>query len=76
MFSYFLFSFCAGRGRDNSPRDPFVKIFLLPDERNCKVSKVRRKTLTPVYNESVTFQVNKLDRYAHITFKKKPTKLL
>ncbi|XP_048761609.2 synaptotagmin-15-like [Ostrea edulis] len=47
-----------GRGRDNSPRDPFVKIFLLPDERNCKVSKVRRKTLTPVYNESVTFQIS------------------
>lgn len=32
---------------------------------------MRRKTLTPVYNESVTFQVNKLDRYAHITFLKK-----
>ncbi|XP_061196190.1 synaptotagmin-15-like [Saccostrea echinata] len=47
-----------GRGRDNSPRDPFVKIFLLPDERNCKVSKVRRKTLAPVYNESFTFQIS------------------
>lgn len=46
-----------GRGRDNSPRDPFVKMFLLPDERCCKISKVRRKTLSPVYNETFTFQV-------------------
>lgn len=47
-----------GRGRDNSPRDPFVKMFLLPDERCCKISKVRRKTLSPVYNETFTFQVS------------------
>nr|XP_022319811.1 synaptotagmin-15-like [Crassostrea virginica] len=47
-----------GRGRDNSYRDPFVKIFLLPEERSCRVSKVRRKTLSPVYNETFTFQVS------------------
>ncbi|BFZ03154.1 hypothetical protein BsWGS_06193 [Bradybaena similaris] len=46
-------------GRDNSsqPRDPYVKIFLLPDEKTCRVSKVRKKTLNPVFNETHTFQV-------------------
>ncbi|KAK3091866.1 hypothetical protein FSP39_023231 [Pinctada imbricata] len=47
-----------GRGRNNAPRDPFVKIFLLPDERTCRISKVRKKTLSPMFNESFTFQVD------------------
>ncbi|OWF49404.1 synaptotagmin-15-like isoform X2 [Mizuhopecten yessoensis] len=50
-----------GRGRENSGRDPFVKIFLLPDERNCRISKVRKKTLTPVYNEKFVFEVSPKD---------------
>lgn len=47
----------TGRGRDSLIRDPFVKVFLLPDERNCRVSKVKKKTLCPIYNETFTFQV-------------------
>lgn len=46
-----------GREPNNSPRDPFVKMFVLPDERNIRVSKVKRKTLNPVYNETVSFIV-------------------
>lgn len=51
----------VGRGRENGARDPFVKIFLLPDERNCRISKVRKKTLTPVYNENFVFEVSPED---------------
>lgn len=47
-----------GRDRDNSPRDPFVKVFLLPDERSHLISKVKKKTLAPVYNETFIFQVS------------------
>ncbi|XP_060065394.1 synaptotagmin-15-like [Ylistrum balloti] len=50
-----------GRGRENRARDPFVKIFLLPDERNCRISKVRKKTLTPVFNENFVFEVSTED---------------
>ncbi|CAH1795271.1 unnamed protein product [Owenia fusiformis] len=46
-----------GRGRANTPRDPFVKLYLLPDERTCQQSKVRKKTLTPKFNETFVFQV-------------------
>ncbi|ESO93415.1 synaptotagmin 15a [Lottia gigantea] len=47
-----------GRGVNHAPRDPFVKIYLLPDERTCRTSKTRKKSLSPVYNESFTFQVS------------------
>lgn len=47
-----------GRDRDNAPRDPFVKIFLLPDERTHLVSKVKKRTLAPVYNEAFVFEVS------------------
>ncbi|KAL8597441.1 hypothetical protein ACOMHN_050939 [Nucella lapillus] len=46
-----------GRGAHHYPRDPFVKIFLLPDDRTCRTSKVRRKTLSPVFNENFVFSV-------------------
>ncbi|GFO38308.1 synaptotagmin-15 [Plakobranchus ocellatus] len=48
-----------GRGNNNNTRDPFVKMFLLPDERTCRMSKVKKKTLNPVYNETLTFMVPK-----------------
>nr|XP_006813530.1 PREDICTED: synaptotagmin-15-like [Saccoglossus kowalevskii] len=50
-----------GRGRNNTPRDPFVKLYLLPDERNCQQSKVRRRTHVPVWNETFIFQVGSKD---------------
>nr|KAI8767093.1 synaptotagmin-9-like [Biomphalaria glabrata] len=46
-----------GRSNSSLPRDPFVKIYLLPDERTCRVSKVKKKTLSPVFNETHTFLV-------------------
>ncbi|KAL8569530.1 hypothetical protein ACOMHN_002077 [Nucella lapillus] len=46
-----------GRGSHNQPRDPYVKVFVLPDDRACRTSKVRKKTMSPVFNESFLFQV-------------------
>lgn len=50
----------AGRGLSNSPRDPFVKIFLLPDEENFRQSKIRKRTLAPKFNETFEFTVSLL----------------
>ncbi|XP_063445643.1 synaptotagmin-2-like [Mytilus trossulus] len=47
--------------RNGQLRDPFVRIFLLPDERNSKTSKVKKKTLTPIYNETFIFQLSAVD---------------
>ncbi|CAL1532649.1 unnamed protein product [Lymnaea stagnalis] len=47
-----------GRNGSSQPRDPFVKIFLLPDERTCRTSKVKKKTLSPLFNETHSFQVS------------------
>ncbi|XP_012939836.1 synaptotagmin-15, partial [Aplysia californica] len=47
-----------GRSNNQQLRDPFVKMFLLPDERSFRVSKVKKKTLSPIYNETHTFQVS------------------
>lgn len=45
-------------GRKNGhPPDPYVRIFLLPDERNSKTSKVKKKTIAPIYNELFIFEV-------------------
>lgn len=46
-----------GRGSHRHPRDPYVKVFLLPDDRVCRTSKVRKKTLSPIFNETFSFQV-------------------
>ncbi|KAK3592816.1 hypothetical protein CHS0354_019046 [Potamilus streckersoni] len=49
------------RKNDKSSRDPFVKIFLLPDERTYWTSKVVKKTLSPVFNQTICFQVPPLE---------------
>lgn len=36
---------------------PFVKIYLLPDERSYLQSKTKRKTLNPQFDENFVFQV-------------------
>ncbi|XP_041363032.1 synaptotagmin-15-like [Gigantopelta aegis] len=46
-----------GRGKTRLARDPFVKVILLPDEKTCRISKVRKKTLSPTFNETFLFQV-------------------
>ena len=33
-------------------------MFLLPDDRTCRTSKVRKKTLSPIFNENFVFQVS------------------
>lgn len=39
--------------------DPYVKVYLLPDKKKKFETKVHRKTLNPVFNESFTFKVIK-----------------
>ncbi|XP_076458070.1 synaptotagmin-1-like [Babylonia areolata] len=46
-----------GRGFHNHLRDPYVNVFVLPDDRTCRTSKVRKKTLSPVFNQDFFFQV-------------------
>lgn len=38
--------------------DPYVKVYLLPDKKKKFETKVHRKTLNPVFNESFVFKVN------------------
>ncbi|XP_053393176.1 synaptotagmin-15-like [Mercenaria mercenaria] len=47
-----------GRNSNENYRDPFVKMFLLPDENICHTSKTVKKTLNPVFNETFNFEVN------------------
>ncbi|XP_033629567.1 synaptotagmin-1-like isoform X2 [Asterias rubens] len=37
--------------------DPYVKVYLLPDKKKKYETKVHRKTLNPVFNETFTFKV-------------------
>ncbi len=40
--------------------DPYVKVYLLPDKKKKFETKVHRKTLNPVFNETFTFKVRRL----------------
>nr|NP_001107602.1 synaptotagmin [Ciona intestinalis]BAF93470.1 synaptotagmin [Ciona intestinalis] len=37
--------------------DPYVKVFMLPDKKKKQETKVHRKTLNPVFNETFNFKV-------------------
>ena len=37
--------------------DPYVKVYLKPDKKKKYETKIRRKTLNPVYNETFQFKV-------------------
>lgn len=37
--------------------DPYVKVYLLPDKKKKFETKVQRKNLCPVFNETFTFKV-------------------
>ncbi|XP_053560718.1 synaptotagmin-2 [Bombina bombina] len=37
--------------------DPYVKIFFLPDKKKKYETKVHRKTLNPIFNETFTFKI-------------------
>lgn len=38
--------------------DPYVKVFILPDKKKKYETKVHRKTLNPVFNETFVFKVS------------------
>ena len=38
--------------------DPYVKIYLLPDKKKKFETKVHRKTLNPIFNETFNFKVS------------------
>lgn len=38
--------------------DPYVKLHLLPDKKKKFQTKVQRKSLNPVYNETFQFKVS------------------
>uniref|UniRef100_A0A8C1ZZG4 Synaptotagmin-like protein 1 n=2 Tax=Cyprinus carpio TaxID=7962 RepID=A0A8C1ZZG4_CYPCA len=48
--------------------DPYVKVYLLPDNtsRSKKKTAVKRKTLNPVYDETVKYRVRRLDLQARV----------
>lgn len=51
--------------------DPYVKVYLLPDKKKKFETKVHRKTLNPVFNESFVFkvcQVTKLNSSSFNTY--------
>lgn len=50
-----------GRSPSENWRDPFVKIFLLPDENVLNISRVVKKTLNPVFNETFEFELPNAD---------------
>ncbi len=37
--------------------DPYVKIYLLPERKRKQETKVHRKTLDPIFNETFKFEV-------------------
>ncbi|KFP08835.1 Synaptotagmin-15, partial [Egretta garzetta] len=56
-----LVSLIKARKLQPPPADPcslFVKIYLLPDERNYSLSKTKHKTLNPQFDETFVFQVS------------------
>ncbi|XP_042632972.1 synaptotagmin-like protein 1 isoform X1 [Cyprinus carpio] len=48
--------------------DPYVKVYLLPDNtsRSKKKTAVKRKTLNPVYDETMKYKVGRLDLQARV----------
>lgn len=49
--------YLKGRSMLYSPRDPFVRVYLLPDESNYYQTKVRHRTLSPKFKEKFTFKL-------------------
>lgn len=39
--------------------DPYVKVFVLPDKKKKFDTKVHKKTLNPVFNETFIFKVSR-----------------
>lgn len=43
--------------------DPYVKVYLLPDKKKKFETKVHRKTLNPVFNETFVFKASMVKRF-------------
>ncbi len=41
--------------------DPYIKCFILPDKKKKFETKVHRKSLDPIFNETFIFKVNRSD---------------
>lgn len=41
-----------------SPRNPLVRVYLLPDESNFYQTKVKHKSLSPKFKETFVFKVS------------------
>ena len=41
----------------NGTSDPYVKVYVLPDKKKKFETKVYRKTLNPIFNETFVFKV-------------------
>lgn len=48
--------------------DPYVKVYMLPDKKKKFETKVQRKNLCPVFNETFTFKVRTSVLGARTTF--------
>lgn len=55
--------------------DPYVKVYLLPDKKKKFETKVHRKTLNPVFNETFTFKVILFTSVAYYTVQGVPNHL-
>ena len=42
--------------------DPYVKVYIMPDKKKKFETKVHRKTLNPVFNETFVFKVGAVHR--------------
>ena len=46
--------------------DPYVKVYVMPDKKKKYETKVHRKTLNPVFNETFVFKVG--SQISRLTF--------
>ncbi|XP_052263097.1 synaptotagmin-15-like isoform X4 [Dreissena polymorpha] len=47
-----------GRAEEEPSRDPFVRVFLLPEEQTYHTTRIHKKTLNPIFNETFAFNVD------------------
>ena len=48
--------------------DPYVKLYLLPERKRKYETKVHRKTLNPIFNESFKFEVSTVNTFSSWPF--------
>lgn len=54
--------------------DPYVKVLLFPDKKKKFDTKVHKKTLNPVFNETFVFKVSLVLKWKHAAVKKRKEK--